>query len=104
MSLTPDNPLASTPPPVPEAPATKPRRGWQSRLLTACLAIFTFEIGLFLVIFPWLDSWNLNYFSGIIPTSHDWWCQPTFRAALEGLGYINLYIATQQTIRIYQRD
>jgi hypothetical protein len=104
--MTPSDPLASVPPPIPETTVAPgpPRRGWQSRLLTACLAIFTFEIGLFLVVFPWMDSWNLNYFSGIIPSSQDWWDQPAFRGAISGLGLVNVYIAMRQTIRIFQRD
>jgi len=96
MSLTP------VPPPLPETPVL-PRRSWQSRLLIACLAIFTFEIGLFLLIFPWLDNWNLNYFSGILPSLPDWWDQPAFRGALSGLGIVNIYVAMRQTVRIFQK-
>jgi hypothetical protein len=100
MSLTPESPLppeiplSAAPPPLPE----RPPRSWQSKLLTVCFAIFTFEVGLFLIIFPWMDNWNLNYFSGMLPSLPDFWDQPAFRGALSGLGLVNLYIALRQAV------
>src|SRR5579859_5243789 len=105
MSLTPQSPLtlevpqSAGPPPLPE----RRPRSWQSKLLTVCFAIFTFEVGLFLIIFPWMDSWNLNYFSDMLPAFPDFWDQPALRGAFSGLGLVNLYIAVRQVFGLLQR-
>jgi hypothetical protein len=57
-------------------------------LLRLCFAIFTFEIGLFLTVFPWVDIWSLNYFSG----------------AITGLGLVNIYVACAEVLRIFRRS
>lgn len=83
-----------------------PGRGgtWQSRLLGFCFAIFTFEIGLFLVIFPWMDdTWNLNYFQGFLPVLKSVWNDPYFRGAVTGLGFVNIYIACLEVARLLRR-
>jgi hypothetical protein len=78
-------------------------RAWRSRLLGVCFAIFTFEIGLFLVIFPWLDAWNSNYFPKLTPALQDIWRGPYFRGALTGLGLVNLYVAFLEVARLLRR-
>jgi hypothetical protein len=101
MSLTPEP--ASTPPSMPASP-----RGTHSprtpRLLRLCLAIFTFEIGLFLAVFPWVDIWSLNYFSGWIPALENVWDDPYFRGAITGLGLVNIYVACAEVLRIFRRS
>ena len=96
MSLSPDPPL-----PVAGPPASS--RGWQSRLLSICFAIFAFEVGLFLVVFPWTDTWNLNFLQSLVPALEDFWDQPSFRGALTGLGFVNMYIATLEVFRLLRR-
>ena len=82
----------------------KPVRSWQSRLLGICFAIFALEIGLFLIIFPWMDdTWDVNYFQTLIPVLQNVWDDPYFRGALTGLGLVNLYIACQEVIRLFRR-
>lgn len=78
--------------------------GWPRRLVRLCLALFTFEVGLFLVIFPWTDSWHLNYFQELIPGLQDLWEEPSFRGALTGLGFVNIYIACLQVLFSFRRD
>jgi len=107
MSLSPDPALPHVPasipadPPAPAPPPPSPVK-WQSRLLTACFAIFAFEVGLFLVIFPWQDSWTLNYFQDAIPALESLWDESAFRGAITGLGFINIYIGILQGIRIFR--
>jgi hypothetical protein len=86
-----------TPPEVPY------RKSWQSRLLGVSFAIFAFEIGLFLIIFPWMgDVWDLNYFqSGFL--LHNFWDEPYFRGAVSGVGFINIYIALRQVGQLLRR-
>jgi hypothetical protein len=89
----------------PNAPPEIPfRRSWQSRLLGVSFAIFAFEIGLFLVLFPWMgDAWDLNYFqSGLFLSS--FWSEPYFRGAVSGVGLINIYIGLLQITRLLRRS
>jgi hypothetical protein len=83
-------------------PASRPR--WQGRLLTACFMIFALEVGLFLVIFPWQDTWSVNYLQGLAPSLEGVWDDPRFRGALTGLGLVNIYIACLQFIRLFRRN
>jgi len=101
MSITPESPLPESSVPV-ETPAVAPKR-WQGRLPTACFAIFAFEVGLFLVVFPWQDSWTLNYFQGISPNVENLWDEPSFKGLVTGLGFVNIYIALLQTIHLFRR-
>jgi len=66
-------------------------------------ALFSFEIGLFLVVFPWMENWDLNYFQGVFPSLRDTWDDPYFRGAVTGLGLINIYIALLQIISLIRR-
>lgn len=103
MSLSPQNIPPSPQEAVSEEPAKAASR-WPSRLLGICFAIFTFEIGLFLVIFPWMDdTWDLNYFNSLGPLLRSVWDDPYFRGALTGLGLVNIYIACQEVIRALKR-
>lgn len=104
MSLTPE------PAPQPGSPGVSPtgsshaggsRRS--TRLLRICLAIFTFEIGLFLTIFPWVDIWSLNFFSGWLPALENIWDDPYFRGAITGLGLVNIYLACSEVVRLFRR-
>jgi hypothetical protein len=105
MSLIPDN--APSSPEQSIAPALAPARRahtWQSRLLGICLAIFTFEIGLFLVVFPWMDdAWSINYIQKLVPALRAVWEDPYFRGALTGLGLVNIYISCLEMIRLFRR-
>ena len=80
-------------------------QSWQSRLLSITFAIFAFEIGLFLVIFPWMpDMWDVNYFASLSPPLVSVWNEPYFRGAVTGLGLVNIYIALLQVFRILRRS
>ena len=80
MSLTPEVPPTFSRPP-------------RHRLLRFALALFTLEIGLFLLIFPWRDTWTSNYFQASVPLLDLIWENPYFRGAISGLGLVNIYLA-----------
>jgi hypothetical protein len=81
------------------------KSAWQGRLLGISFAIFAFEIGLFLVIFPWMgDAWDLNYFQSLGPVLQNVWDEPYFRGAVSGLGFLNIYIAMLQIARLFRRS
>ncbi len=97
MSLSQES--ASYPTPAPQ-PAPRKRH----RLLRICFAVFTFEIGLFLLIFPWRDSWTFNYFQGSSQFLETIWDDPYFRGAVSGLGLVNVYLAIVEFLRAFRRD
>ena len=99
MSLTPEP--APSSPSTGGSPTSSPHRS--TRLLRLAFAIFTFEIGLFLAVFPWVDIWSLNYFSGWIPALENIWDDPYFRGAISGLGLVNIYVACAEVVRIFRR-
>lgn len=84
--------------------AAPPRRSWHSKLLRICFAVFCFEIGLFLAVFPWLDIWNLNYLQDLSPSVEVLWDTAFFRGALTGLGLVNVYIAFLELFRLLRRS
>ena len=98
MSLTPESAGTQTDPETVSVPPKPPRR-W----LILCLAIITFVIGGFLVVFPWIDLWDLNSIPELVPGASDIWDEPYFRGALTGLGFVNLYIAVLQFARFATR-
>src|SRR5271154_2699951 len=60
---------------APKSPRTK--LGWQARMLRISLALFIFEVGAFLVVFPWTENWNVNYFQSLTPSLQGLWYQPS---------------------------
>jgi hypothetical protein len=93
MRVTPEPAMAETAPP--EAPPRKPRR-----LLRGVLVLFTVGVGLFLVVFPWSDWWNLNYLQELIPGLQSYWDEPALRGGVMGLGLVNLYVAGWQIVQL----
>ena len=66
---------------------------WHRRILGFCLVIFAFEIGIFLLVFPWLDNWDLSWIPVHSPKLSDLWMSRHFRGALSGLGFLDIYVA-----------
>jgi hypothetical protein len=73
-------------------PTAAPRAGAELlvRLLGATLALLA---GLALLILPWTDSWEQNYFANLAPGWRALWMNSYFRGAVSGLGAANLYVA-----------
>jgi hypothetical protein len=76
-------------------PPVKPSKfaRWQRRFLGFCLVIFAFELGLFLLIFPWLQPWEMSWIPLHSPHLAQIWMSRYFRGALSGLGLLNIYVA-----------
>ncbi len=91
--------LTNTPP-----NSSKPSRflRWHQRVLGFCLVIFAFELGLFLLVFPWLRSWELNWVPVHSPTFSDLWMSRYFRGAVSGLGLLDIYIACGELVRQFK--
>jgi hypothetical protein len=65
--------------------------GWHRISLRVLLILFCFEVGVFLLLLPWLDSWEKNYLA--YGRLHSVWANSYFRGAISGLGVVNIYIA-----------
>lgn len=73
---------------------------WSHRLGALLFILFCFEIGIFLLVFPWLDPWENNWVADLFPGLSGIWGSPFFRGALSGLGFVNIYISLVEVFRI----
>jgi hypothetical protein len=101
MPIEPDRRTAptSTEEPVPVA-VERPRYRWYHKLSAVLLVTFCLEIGLFLLIFPWTEYWDNNYFATLLPEWRRFWTNTYFRGAISGLGVVNLYISFLEIFRL----
>ena len=83
------------PPPV--EPPTLMR--WQCRVLGLCLIVFAFEIGLFLLVFPWLNIWGMNWVPVHSKRLAGIWMSPYFRGVVSGLGLLNIFVALGEAVK-----
>jgi len=81
--------------------AQPPRRSsrWWPALSRLLFITITAEAGIVLLVFPWLDFWGQNLFSGGGAGWYLVWMNPYFRGAISGLGAVNLWIAIAEAIR-----
>ena len=84
--------------PVEEA-VERPRLGWHHKLGRLIFIIVCFEVGAFLLVFPWLEHWDANWVAGLAPWLRTIWDSPYFRGALSGLGVVNIYISVAEMFR-----
>lgn len=61
--------------------------------------ILCFELGVFLVVYPWMDSWDTNQIAFWRENWSGIWLSPWFRGAISGLGAVNLIIALVELYR-----
>lgn len=73
---------------------------WYHKLAGLLSVIFCFELGVFLLVFPWASEWNFNYFSRLPLWAKDIWGSPYFRGAISGLGLLNIYISFVEVFRL----
>ena len=78
----------------------RPRYRWYHKLSAVLLVTFCLEIGLFLLIFPWTEYWDNNYFATLILEWRRYWTNAYFRGAISGLGIVNLYISFLEIFRL----
>lgn len=87
---------------TPLAPQSTNKAGrftrWHRRVLGFCMVVFALEIGVFLVVFPWLSNWDQSWIPVHSPSFANVWMSPYFRATLSGLGLLNIYIAGMELL------
>jgi len=76
------------------------RYRWFHKLGAIIYVFFCFELGVFLVLFPWLDLWDQNFFSSLGPVWSGIWSSPYFRGAVSGLGIIDIGISFAEILRL----
>ncbi|MBA3976275.1 MAG: hypothetical protein C0504_18870 [Candidatus Solibacter sp.] len=106
--MTPNSPAPDPPngqPPQPPAPPghTPPRpppakATWMEKAAAVVYCIFCLEIGLFLLVYPWLPSWEKNYLINLHPALSGFLTTVQFRGAVSGLGLLNLFAAIGEII------
>lgn len=85
----------SAPPPVRPGGFLK----WHQRVLGLFLIVMAFEVGLVLLIAPWLVRWETSWVPTFSPRLAAIWVSPYFRGALSGLGLLNLYVSLNEAAR-----
>ncbi len=88
--------LAVENPPISEPPQYR----WYHKLLGLLAVIFSFELGVFLLVFPWASDWDLNYFSSLPLWAANIWASPYFRGAISGIGVLNIYVSFIEVFRL----
>lgn len=89
-------------------PAVSAGPGWFHRVTSILFIIFCFELGLFLLIYPWTSSWSQNYFAWLVPGAyqlawHAAWTNTGFRGGISGIGAANLWIAVAEVFHLFSR-
>jgi len=105
--LKPDQGVSVDTPQAQPAPA-KTGPTWFHRLSSVLFIIFCFELGLFLVVYPWTDAWTENYLSLIAPARFEtgWrllWNNSYVRGGVSGVGLVNIWIAIAEVFRMFSR-
>jgi hypothetical protein len=91
----------AAPPPVQgPVPVSRPNYHWYHKVTAVLFILLCLELGFFLVIFPWTDLWDANFFSVLVPEWHRYWANPYVRGAVSGLGVFNLYISVLEMFRL----
>ncbi len=76
------------------------RYRWYHKTAGLMAVIFCFELGVFLLVFPWASDCDLNYFSSLPIWAHGLWASPYFRGAVSGLGLLDIYISVVEVFRL----
>jgi hypothetical protein len=86
-----------------EAP-THAKHTWAHKLAVILFVIVCFEVGVFLLIFPWTEQWGDNSVASLLPSllhlPRDYWTSSYFRGAWSGLGVVNIYISIAELLRL----
>ncbi|HUQ92585.1 MAG TPA: hypothetical protein VM120_12980 [Bryobacteraceae bacterium] len=96
MSLTPE-PASYL---VQEAEGTPSAFRWYHKVGAVLFAIFCFELGVFLLVFPWLEIWEQNLFATWNHLLQQVWMNPYFRGTVSGLGLVNIFISFIEIVRL----
>ncbi len=60
------------------------------------LALYLLEAGLLLVLAPWTQFWDRNYFAVLQPGLASWLTHPFVRGAVTGVGIVSVVAAVME--------
>ena len=64
-----------------------------NRVLRVILQLIWLELGLVLILLPWSEIWELNFFLYQYPALGFFFKNPFLRGAVSGLGVMNVFLA-----------
>jgi hypothetical protein len=88
------------PRPSVEERAVSAQASWYHKLAALLFIMVCFEVGLFLLVFPWMQYWDHNSIAALSPAIREVWDSAYFRGALSGLGLVNIYISVAEVFRL----
>lgn len=69
-----------------------------NKILVVVFIFFCFELGFFLIIFPWTPYWENNLFLNYLPLMKQWVLSNYFRGAVSGLGIVDIGIGLWEVV------
>ena len=63
--------------------------------------LFCLEIGFVLLLLPWTNLWDSNYFSSLMPAWNHLWVSTYLRGAISGIGLVNMWIGVSEAWRMW---
>jgi hypothetical protein len=66
-----------------------------NRILRVLLLLLWLELGLLLIVIPWMGVWDANYFLNRYPTLIPILLNPYLRGAISGLGVVDAVLAVE---------
>ena len=79
---------------------TEPHYRWYHLMSALLFILFCLEVGLYLLVFPWTDYWEANFFAALVPEWHRYWSNAYVRGAVSGVGAFNIYISLAEVVRL----
>lgn len=67
------------------------------------VVLYFVEVGLVLVIVPWTQFWDRNYFVEAWPITEAALTSPTIRGAVTGVGIVSLWAAVMETAALLRQ-
>jgi hypothetical protein len=64
-----------------------------NRVLRVVILLFWLELGLVLILVPWVEVWEANYFLYQYPVLGMFAKNPFLRGAISGLGVMNVFLS-----------
>ncbi len=78
----------------------RPRVPFHRKLGSFIFVAFAFELGVFLLVFPWLGNWGRASIPGLTVWLGTYWGSSYLRGAISGLGALDLYVSLSEFARL----